>query len=202
MADAERRSRSSWATTWSNPNAGVSWNRYVATRRRSIRVSDHRQVRTEHSDGRKHSESGDRYLDWMAVVESAVDDTLADGVIRRDEHDAMVIPTYIREPDELFGAVQRSGLPLDLLESEIATASDPAFDSLQAHGDAARYATEAVDAYRAWSEPSLLAGVDAARPPHERAAIADSIYGHTRARLEAAPVESAWRIGLLRVRRR
>ena len=146
--------------------------------------------------------SGDRYLDWMAVVESAVDDTLADGVIGRDEHDAMVIPTYIREPDELFGAVQRSGLPLDLLESEIATASDPAFDSLQAHGDAARYATEAVDAYRAWSEPSLLAGVDAARSPHERAAIADSIYDRTRARLQATPVECAWRIGLLRVRRR
>jgi hypothetical protein len=145
--------------------------------------------------------SGPNYLDWMAVVEGGVKDALDAGVIRPSEYEAMVIPTYIREPDELFGAVDRSDSRIVLVESEVAVASDPAFDAFQAHHDPVRYATDAVSAYRAWSEPALMTGLDADRTPDERAAGADSLYDHTRARLQASPSECAWSIGLLRVRR-
>jgi len=82
------------------------------------------------------------------------------------------------------------------------SASDPAYESFKVHHDAARYATEAVRACRAWSESALLTGVDADRTPEERTAVIDSVYDSTRARLQTTPAECAWHIGLLRVRRR
>lgn len=145
--------------------------------------------------------AGADYLPWMAVVEAGLGDALEAGAIGRAEHGAMAIPTYLREPEEFFGAVEGAGLPLALLDSATRTAADPAFDALRRHGDPARYSRQAVAAYRAWSEPSLLAALDPGRGPSERRASLDAIYELTRARLEAEPRECAWRIGLARIRR-
>lgn len=145
--------------------------------------------------------SGPKYLDWMALMEAGAKDTLDAGAIRQDEYEAMVIPTYVREPDELFGPVGDSDLPLTLVDSKVAVAADPAFDSFQEHGDPARYSREAVAAYRAWSEPALMSGLDANRTPEERSTIADALYEHTRTRLQATPTECAWSIGLAHIRR-
>jgi hypothetical protein len=145
--------------------------------------------------------SGPGYLDWMALIEAGAKDTLDAGTIDRAEHEAMVIPTYVREPDEFFGTVERAGLPLTLVDSTIELAPDPAFESFKVHQDAHRYSEEAVAAYRAWSEPALMSALDAGRTAHDRAAIANALYEHTRARLEASPTECAWHIGLARIRR-
>jgi hypothetical protein len=145
--------------------------------------------------------SGPGYLDWMALIEAGAGDTLEAGVIDRGELDAMVIPTYIREPDEFFGAVEGAGLPLRLVDSTIQPAPDPAFEAFREHRDAGRYSREAVAAYRAWSAPALMSALDGDRTADERTAVADALYEHTRARLEASPTECAWHIGLVRIRR-
>jgi hypothetical protein len=145
--------------------------------------------------------SGSGYLDWMAIVDAGAKDALDAGAISPREFEEMVIPTYIREPDEFFGAVDRDELPLTLVSATIETAPDPAFESFKDHRDRGRYSREAVAAYRAWSEPALMSSLDPDRTGRERAAIADSLYEHTRARLEASPTECAWRIGLARIRR-
>jgi hypothetical protein len=46
-----------------------------------------------------------------------------------------------------------------------------------------------------------MGALDANRTADERAAVADDLYEHTRARLEASPTECAWHIGLARIRR-
>jgi hypothetical protein len=145
--------------------------------------------------------SGPGYLDWMTLIEAGARDTLEAGTLDRPELEAMVIPTYIRAPDEFFGAVEGGGLPLTLVDSTIEVARDPAFEAFRDHRDAGRYSHEAVAAYRAWSEPALMSALAAGRTADERAAIADDLYEHTRARLEASPTECAWRIGLARIRR-
>jgi hypothetical protein len=66
---------------------------------------------------------------------------------------------------------------------------------------ATRYSDEAVAANWAWSEPALMGALRADRTDDERAAIADALYEHTRARLEAAPTESAGTSDLARIRR-
>lgn len=146
--------------------------------------------------------SGPGYLDWMTLVEAGARDTSEAGAIDRAELEAMVIPTYVREPGEFFGAVERADLPLTLVDSTIEMAPDPAFEAFRDHQDPRRYSEEAVAAYRAWSEPALMSALRADRTREERARIADAIYEHTRGRLEASPTECAWRIGLARIRRR
>jgi SAM dependent carboxyl methyltransferase len=144
--------------------------------------------------------SGPGYLDWMALIEAGARDTLEAGTLDRAELEAMVIPTYIRAPVDFFGAVAAGGLPLTLVDSTIEVARDPAFEAFKDHRDASRYSHEAVAAYRAWSEPALMGALDANRTAEERAAVADDLYEHTRARLEASPTECAWHIGLARIR--
>jgi SAM dependent carboxyl methyltransferase len=145
--------------------------------------------------------AGPGYLDWMALIEAGARDTLDAGALDRSELEAMVIPTYVRTPDEFFGAVEGDALPLTLVDSTIEVARDPAFEAFRDHRDAGRYSHEAVAAYRAWSEPALMSALAAGRTAGERTAIADDLYEHTRARLEASPTECAWRIGLARIRR-
>jgi hypothetical protein len=137
----------------------------------------------------------------MALIEAGASDTLAAGTLDRAELEAMAIPTYIRAPDDFFRAVAGGKLPLTLVRSTIEVARDPAFEAFRDHRDASRYSHEAVAAYRAWSEPALMGALDANRTADERAAVADDLYEHTRARLEASPTECAWHIGLARIRR-
>lgn len=145
--------------------------------------------------------AGADYLPWMETIEAGLRDALEAGAIRRAEFEAMTIPTYLREPEEFFGAIEVEGLPLALVDSAIELAADPAFDSFRQHGDPSRYSLEAVGAYRAWSEPSLLAALDPDRSPGEARESVDALYELTRARLEAEPGECAWRVGIARIQR-
>jgi hypothetical protein len=134
-------------------------------------------------------------------VEAGARDALESGIIRTGELESMVIPTYVREPDEFFSAAGRAGLPLTLADSAVRVAPDPAFEALQDHQDPGRYSRDAIAACRAWSEPVLMAALDADRTAPQRTSIADALYKYTRARLEATPTECAWRVGLARIRR-
>jgi hypothetical protein len=186
MADGDRRQQ--WARA-----AADDWETFLRLRAAELRPGGELVVTT--------LVSGPGYVEWMTLIEAGASDTLDSGMIDRSELEAMVIPTYVREPDELFGAVERAERPLELADSTTRTAPDPAFESFEQHGDATRYSEEAVAAYRAWSEPALLSALRSDRTDDERAAIPDALYEHTRARLEAAPTECAWHIGLARIRR-
>lgn len=178
--------------TWREA-AAEDWNTFLRMRATELRSGGEMVVTT--------LVSGSNYLDWMALIEAGAADALAAGSIRNDEYEAMAIPTYIREADEFFGPIDNDGLPLRLVDSTVATAADPAYESFRQHGDPVRYSREAVAAYRAWSEPAMMSGIDAGRSSEERSIIADALYEHTRVRLEATPTACAWNIGLARIRR-
>jgi hypothetical protein len=180
--------RSVWAAA-----AAADWETFLRLRADELRPGGQMVVTT--------LLSGPGYLDWMALVEAGARDAVDAGILRTGELEAMVLPTYIREPGEFVGAVERTGLPLTLAGSAVRVAPDPAFDALQDHRDAREYSRAAIAAYRAFSEPALMSALDADRTPSQRAAIAGALYEHTRARLEGAPTECAWHIGLARIRR-
>lgn len=137
--------------------------------------------------------AGPGYLDWMHVIEAGARDALDDGVVATEAYEAMVVPTYLSEVDDLVANV-RATAGLSLEEWETATAGDPAYASYLEHRDAQRYAGEAVALFRAWAEPSLMDGVDPAA--------ADPFFERVAARLSATPTECPWTIGLIRVRKR
>ena len=80
-------------------------------------------------------------------------------------------------------------------------APDPAFAAYRDHGDAARYARDALAALRAWAGPSLAVAV-ADRPTADRTTVMDAVFDRVRARLEAQPTACEWRTVALRLRRR
>ena len=136
--------------------------------------------------------AGPGYLDWMHVIETGARDAVDDGVLSRPAFEAMVIPTYLSDVEDLAAAAT-SFPELALEEHELAIAGDPAYAAYREHHDAARYSAEAVALLRAWAEPSLMDGLDPAT--------ADPFFAHVAARLAATPIECPWTIGLLRLGR-
>ena len=144
--------------------------------------------------------AGPGYLEWMHVVEAGARDARDRGVVSPAEYSSMVLPTYLSEPDDLRQTVERlDGLVLD--EFEIGVAPDPAYTSFRDHHDPARYASDAVDLFRAWAGPTLTACLDTARDADARAAATDGLFACIRDALAAAPTECPWSIGLLRMSR-
>jgi hypothetical protein len=140
--------------------------------------------------------AGPSYLPWMQVVEAGARAARDRGIVTDAEYARMVIPTYLSESRELCAAVEAAdGLVLD--EWEIGIAPDPAYSALRVHHDAERYASEAVDQFRAWSGPSLLSCLDPRHASGTRDAIADAFFACVRDALAATPTECEWSIGLL-----
>lgn len=144
--------------------------------------------------------AGPDYLEWMHVVEAGSRDARDRGVVSRGEYAAMVLPTYLSEPDDLRAAIEQ--VPdLGLDEFEIGVAPDPAYTSFRDHHDPARYASDAVDLFRAWAGPTLTACLDATRDADARAAATDALFACIRDALAAAPTECPWSVGLVRMSR-
>jgi len=141
------------------------------------------------------------YLPWMHVVEAGAHDALDRGVVTPSEYASLVVPTYLSEPEDLRGAVE-SHRDLVLEECEVGVAPDPAYDDYRDHQDPARYASEAVDLFRAWAEPSLTSCLDPDRDALAREATAAALFRCIRDALAGRPTECTWSIGLLRIRRR
>jgi hypothetical protein len=135
----------------------------------------------------------------MHVVEAGARDARDRGIVSPAEYASMVLPTYLSEPDDLRVAVERLD-DLVLEELEIGVAPDPAYTSFRDHHDAARYASDAVDLFRAWAGPTLTACLDTARDADARVA-ADGLFACIRDALAATPTECPWSVGLLRMSR-
>jgi hypothetical protein len=144
--------------------------------------------------------AGPDYLEWMHVVEVGARDARDRGVVSAAEYAAMVLPTYLSEPGDLCDTVARID-DLRLEDFEVGVAPDPAYQSFRDHHDPARYASDAVDLFRAWAGPTLTACLDAARDAGARAAATDGFFACIHDALAAAPAECPWSIGLLRVSR-
>jgi SAM dependent carboxyl methyltransferase len=144
--------------------------------------------------------AGPGYLDWMHVVEAGARDACDRGILSSAEYASMVLPTYLSEPDDLCDAVEHlDGLVLD--EFEIGVAPDPAYSSFRGHHDPARFASEAVDLFRAWAGPSLVGCLDPERDAAARDAAADALFACIRDALAATPTECPWSVGLVRTSR-
>jgi hypothetical protein len=144
--------------------------------------------------------AGPDYLEWMGVVEGGARDARDRGIVTPSEFAAMVIPTYLSTVEDVRKIVEDvDGLALE--ESEVAMAPDPAYASFREHGDPERYATETVELFRAWSEPSLVACLDTGRDPDARTATANAFFGCVRDALASTPTQCDWSVGLLRIRR-
>jgi hypothetical protein len=144
--------------------------------------------------------AGPDYLEWMHVVEAGARDARDRGVVSAAEYAAMVLPTYLSEPDDLRDAVEHlDGLALE--ETEIGVAPDPAYTSFRDHHDPARYASDAVDLFRAWAGPTLASCLDPERDADARAAAIDAFFACIRDALAATPTDCPWSIGLLRMSR-
>jgi hypothetical protein len=144
--------------------------------------------------------AGPDYLEWMHVVEAGARDARDRGVVSAAEYAAMVLPTYLSEPDDLRHAVEHiDGFVLE--EFEIGTAPDPAYTSFRAHRDPARYASDTVDLFRAWAGPTLASSLDPTRDAEMRASVIDRFFACIHDALAATPTECPWSIGLLRVSR-
>ena len=110
--------------------------------------------------------------------------------------------------DELWSAVVEGAAPLhdgavrlELLELGEAQLPDPFRAALARDGDRAGFARSVAGFVRAFTEPSLVAGLDPGRPPAEREQLMDALYEDVRSRAERRPddVRADWRVALLRV---
>ena len=180
--------RDTWHTA-----ASQAWSTFLSQRRAEIVDGGELVVSTLVADP--------AYVVWMEVVEAGVQDAVSDGTVTAHEHDHMVVPTYLHELDDLLAPVTSQDAGCELVDHVLTVAPDPAFAAYRDHGDAARYARDALAALRAWAGPSLAVAV-ADRPAVDRAAVMDAVFDRVRARLEAQPTACEWRTVALRLRRR
>ena len=78
------------------------------------------------------------YVAWMEVVEAGVQDPVSDGRVTADEHDHMVVPTYLHELADLLTPVTSQDAGFELVDHVPTVAPDPAFAAYRDHRDAAR----------------------------------------------------------------
>jgi hypothetical protein len=103
----------------------------------------------------------------------------AEGLIDPERLDEYVIPIYERTPGEVrrpFG--EELGERLELQAAQIAPVENPAAAAYAHHGDAAVFAREFTGFFRAFSEPSLAAGLAASDDAIEE------LYRRVRSQLE------------------
>lgn len=138
---------------------------------------------------------------FFELLERSVSDLVADGVLNEDEARRMVIPMYHRNASEMVDPADSPQAPFSVEEYDEVVVPDPAYQSFTEHGDAGRFASDAVVACRAWIEPSLLRGLDPGRMPHERTDICEKLYHRLGAQVAATPSRARfdWRTALLRL---
>jgi hypothetical protein len=125
------------------------------------------------------------------------------GRVRPDELARMTVPTWNRTPDEFAAPLRDGSTGLELLEQDAAQLRDPFRAALERDGDRDAFANAVTGFVRAFTEPSLLAGLDPGRPEADRAAIGDELYERVRARARRSPddVRADWRVVALRLSR-
>jgi hypothetical protein len=139
----------------------------------------------------------------MDALNDALHDAVDNGTITDDEYRQMTVPTWNRTAAEFAAPFQPGDIAavpgLSLLEQSLAEVPDQYLAAYRASGDADGFADAVTTFLRAFTEPSIVETLD--RPPADRAAIADSIYGDVQHRVRAEPesFETVWRVALLRI---
>lgn len=137
----------------------------------------------------------------MGTLSEVARGLVAEGVLSAAELARMTLPTWNRTPAEYLDPLADPHAPLALMEHATATLPDVFLTRHAQHGDAARLADEATAFVRAFTEPSLLAGLDPGRDPGERAHIAGRLFDGVHARALADPecVRADWRVMAMRL---
>jgi hypothetical protein len=137
----------------------------------------------------------------MDALNDAVQSEVASGALEQAEYDGMNVPTWNRTLAEFRAPFADPALGLVLEESELRSLPDQYLAAYRESGDAAAFG-EAVSTFlRAFTEPSLFAGLD--RTTDQRTSIADRVYAAVRARAAADPpaMETTWNVAVLRITR-
>jgi SAM-dependent methyltransferase len=115
-----------------------------------------------------------------------------EGRITHEEYRNTNFPQHYRTEAEFTAPlidasdpVHAAGLRLEHVEERIVRC--PYARDFESHGDAERFAREYIPTLRSWSEPVFVAGLDAARPPQDKAAIVDEFYHRYERRVAANP---------------
>ena len=139
----------------------------------------------------------------MGTLSEVVRGLVDDGEVSAAELARMTIPTWNRTPAEYLAPLADPHAPLALMEHRTATLPDVFLTHFGQHGDAARLADEATAFVRAFSEPSLLAGLDPGRDPADRARIGGLLFERVHARALAHPecMRADWRVMAMRLLR-
>jgi hypothetical protein len=137
----------------------------------------------------------------MDALNDAIEAEVSSGALTAAEHDGMNVPTWNRTLAEFRAPFSDPALGLVLEESELRSLPDQYLAAYRASGDATAFG-EAVSTFlRAFTEPSLFAGLD--RAAEERVAIADRVYAAVRDRAATDPpaLETTWHVAVLRIAR-
>ncbi len=144
---------------------------------------------------------GDHFLD---ILTGALMEKVGKGMLRQEEVARIVMPLYFRTEREIRQPFTKElEGRLTLVEYEHAVMDDPLWAAFDRTGDAKAFARAHVAWMRGYSENVVFSVLDADRSPERRMAIADSVYGEVRARVEARPNDArcTWRLALLRIAR-
>jgi hypothetical protein len=139
----------------------------------------------------------------MGTLSEAVCALVDAGRLRPEELARMTIPTWNRTAGEYAAPLRDGSVGLELLELEEAQLPDSFRASLDEGGDRAAFARQVTGFVRAFTEPSLVSGLDERRTLAERAGLMDALYEAVRFRAERQPgdVEACWRVVVLRLAR-
>jgi hypothetical protein len=139
----------------------------------------------------------------MDELNDAIRADLAAAGLTEAEYRDMNVPTWNRTLAEFTrpfapdGTATKAGLALH--EDRVELVPDQYLLAYRGNGDADAFADAVTGFLRAFTEPSLFETLD--RPPAERAAVADAVYGRVRDALAQDPerYETVWRVALLRI---
>lgn len=188
LADADDHRR--WADA-----AASDWRTFLRHRQTELAPGGRLVVSALMDDG------SDRYLPFLELIRSGVEDAVAGGHVTAEEAGAMTVATYLRTRDEIEAPLRDGSMDLVILEHSQAVAADPAHEGFLQHGDPTRFAADEVAQIRGWAQPSLEAGLDAGRTAQQRATASAALFECIGARVAADPEHGHcdWAISALAV---
>jgi hypothetical protein len=135
----------------------------------------------------------------MDALDDALRAEVERGAITDAEYTGMNVPTWNRTLAEFRAPFADPALGLTLEESELRSLPDQYLAAYRSTGDAPAFGNAVSSFLRAFTEPSLLDGLD--RSDAERAAIVDRVYAAVRERASADPpaMETTWHVAVLRI---
>ncbi len=176
--------------------SAADWRAFLAARAVELRPGAEMMVvgGANQDDGRSGAEA------LMDALNEAIRAEVSFGALTQDEYDGMTIPTWNRTLGE-FTAPFDDGdaFGLTLLESELDFAPDAYLAAYREDHDAHKFGIAVSGFLRAFTEPSLFAGLS--RAPGARSTIADRVYARVAEAATADPeaMETLWHVAVLRI---